>query len=74
VRFTAGGRSVEFTHPAGSSTVQFPTGTKVRVLYLPGWPEGAMISSFAALWLPALLTAILGAVLLGAGLFVAARP
>jgi hypothetical protein len=74
VRFTVGGRSVEFTHPAGSGTVQFPTGTRVRVLYLPGWPEGAMISSFAALWVPALLTAILGGALLGAGLFVAVRP
>ena len=73
VRFPVGDRLVEFTHPAGADVIQYPTGTKVSVLYLPDQAENAMIRSLSNLWIPVIIMAILGGGLLGAGLFVAVK-
>jgi len=69
VRYTFGDRTVEFTHPVGSDSISFPTGTKVPVRYQPEWPEVAMISSFGSIWMPVIILAILSGMFLAVGFF-----
>lgn len=60
---TAEGEVREFENPVGQNPPAYQEGQRVRVLYDPGRPEGAVIRSFWSLWLACVVTVALGALL-----------
>lgn len=68
VRFrTAAGREVTFQSGTGSGKASWSIGDSIRVRYRRDQPDSAEVSSFAALWGPSLLFALLAVVFLSIG-------
>lgn len=56
---TEHGKTIQFTSGMGSNTKGYKADQEVPVVYLKKSPNTAEIKSFARLWLPVLVTAIL---------------
>ena len=73
VRFrTAAGREMTFQSGTGSGQASWRVGDRVEVRYRRDRPDCAEVGSFAALWGPTLLFAVLGIAFLVVGIGVLA--
>lgn len=64
---TEAGRAVTFADCLETSWIRYRLGVMVPVVYEPSQPNEARIHSFASLWLPSLITGILGLLFISAG-------
>ena len=69
---TEAGRVVTFADYLETSWIRYPLGAAVPVVYEPSQPSEARIHSFASLWLPSLITGMVGFLFISAGAFLGA--